>query len=1333
MFARIGNVKAGKFAAEGEDMENLNDIETVLGSLNIRIRETNSDMRDASDIFEEVAGRWATFSEVERNAVATAMAGTRQRENFIVLMSNFDKTLALTTDSMNSLGTAENKMSAYNEGLEASLAKLTASWERLILSFKESDIINFFVKFAGAITDVVVDTNALAWAIGALAVKGISVLIKNISSSITKFAELSDRTRIVAGTIKEMGKFSTIGAQEIQGLQETLKGLTAQQQLHILTSQKLNKEQILQILTEKNLSKADYEYVVSQLAVKNAQAGTAITSATLSTAFKGLTASIWGTIKATLIFLATNPVGWAISAVAILGGVALAYSAINVTIDEQREKVAELTEEYSSQKTVLENLNSELETSISRMKELENIDVGKRTLVEEEELEKLRETVRLMEVQQQIEESKLALANKKLLTESVELVEKQNKSKLRFKRADSESNASFEEYSDYDKELSNVASTKKKIEDAMIELENETTENGRESWARYIKELDTKLSKYETKLSTSAKDAVSTLSLLNEVPEAKRDSAWNESFNLATEMVDRYYKTLSKTEQKKYEFDKVMSDSNYSGSVKELQKVAKTTGLTKESFDEIASTELKAFFYDSSLSIEDFVKELNLAIVASGKLSDENENLNEGLAALSDNYTLLKNVEKEINEERQISASTLDSIISKYPLMQEYIDDYILGLIDEKELLHELENAYIDDQNSYLESSVSKLQTNTKYYNKIKENAELYLKNMGIIDKTDLENIKTLADAKGKVWEYYYNQIQKMAKESISSMGGPNLESMYNEMWDEDAGDFNQGAVDRLRKSQSPAFIEAYNTLLEYKNALNGLNDITYEPLEASLNSLSDTIDKTFSDKTSKLSSSAKDAFKEGVEEQIGAQKHLYDTGKISATEYYNELERIINKYYKNNVKYIDDFRKYEADIYKARQKMIEDSIKQQKEALVDAQKAYNDLLKITIDYLKKQKELEKERLEDELRGYKQIIDKRKQLIDMQNDERKHQKDISERNKSIAEKEARLLELANDNTAEAKAERLRIEEELAKEKSDLEDEQLDHSADKQKDALDKEYDEFEELQNKKISAIEDYINSSGQLSADAMELLKSRNSDLYNNLLEWNRQYGDGIDSTITKAWNAAYDALAKYGDKLNSIDSDSFYSPPPSSVNKPKPPYSGGGGGISSGGKLTVGSKVLLNGRVYGDSYGRDPGAMFNNYKGYITRYNPKGSKPYHVDGKGWVSTGDIVSTKHKGLDAGFVGNVKGNEEFVKALKGEAFITQEQQDKFMNKILPQMVSKSSNDGMVIDTLLEINVQGNLDKEVIPELKKVSTKVMGDINKVLFSRGYNRKTVTTSI
>ena len=115
ILSRFGSVKAGTFLDEDLESEYtditsyVNDVEKVLSKVGIRLRDTNQDFRDAQDVLDDIAEKWETFTDLEKNSVATAAAGTRQRENFISLMSNYDKALALENSALNSKGKAMQK------------------------------------------------------------------------------------------------------------------------------------------------------------------------------------------------------------------------------------------------------------------------------------------------------------------------------------------------------------------------------------------------------------------------------------------------------------------------------------------------------------------------------------------------------------------------------------------------------------------------------------------------------------------------------------------------------------------------------------------------------------------------------------------------------------------------------------------------------------------------------------------------------------------------------------------------------------------------------------------------------------------------------------------------------------------------------------------------------------------------------------------------------------------------------------------------------------------------------------------------------------------------
>lgn len=152
LLSRYGNVKAGVFTQmglddDGETSDNINDIEKVLGQLGIKIRSSSLEMRDISDVLDELATKWNTLDTVSKNAIATAFAGVRQRENFLVMMENWDRVKELTDKAADSAGTADEKYKAYTDSLAASTKRLENAWENLSQKFETSAIVKFGTDF----------------------------------------------------------------------------------------------------------------------------------------------------------------------------------------------------------------------------------------------------------------------------------------------------------------------------------------------------------------------------------------------------------------------------------------------------------------------------------------------------------------------------------------------------------------------------------------------------------------------------------------------------------------------------------------------------------------------------------------------------------------------------------------------------------------------------------------------------------------------------------------------------------------------------------------------------------------------------------------------------------------------------------------------------------------------------------------------------------------------------------------------------------------------------------------------------------------------------------
>ena len=197
MLARMGNIKVGKFV--DEDGESLNDVETVLGEVGIKLRSANDQFRDFSEVLDEVGAKWDGYNEVQKHAIATAIAGTKQQEKFLTLMSNYETALGYAETAANSAGTAIKKYEAYTNSVTGAVQGLKAAFEELSLASLDSDIVIDMVNFGTGILDVLNSVMSVVDAMGGLKTVLVAVLGIVFSSKYSKI--ISNLGKIKASLI----------------------------------------------------------------------------------------------------------------------------------------------------------------------------------------------------------------------------------------------------------------------------------------------------------------------------------------------------------------------------------------------------------------------------------------------------------------------------------------------------------------------------------------------------------------------------------------------------------------------------------------------------------------------------------------------------------------------------------------------------------------------------------------------------------------------------------------------------------------------------------------------------------------------------------------------------------------------------------------------------------------------------------------------------------------------------------------------------------------------------------------------------------------------------
>ena len=212
------------------------------------------------------------------------------------------------------------------------------------------------------------------------------------------------------------------------------------------------------------------------------------------------------------------------------------------------------------------------------------------------------------------------------------------------------------------------------------------------------------------------------------------------------------------------------------------------------------------------------------------------------------------------------------------------------------------------------------------------------------------------------------------------------------------------------------------------------------------------------------------------------------------------------------------------------------------KEELEKMKTGIDDILKYVMDMLKHRIQQQIDALEDLKDAYGDIIKLRKEALESAKAEAEYEDKVAEKVKQIAKLQERINALSLDDSRDAQAQKIKLEEELAELQKELADDQSDYAVDAQKEALDDMEEAYEKEKDAEIKALEETISSYQKLYDMAISYIESHWNTLYDELIVWNTEYGSVLNSEITEAWNNCLAAAQRYGSyvaALNNINND--------------------------------------------------------------------------------------------------------------------------------------------------------------------------------------------------
>ena len=249
IFARIENLKLGETL---EDGTTLGQYSEALAKVGVHIQDANGNLRGMDNILNDIGARWETLGKSEQVALAQSVAGIRQYNQFMALMSNWDVMEENVQMAKDANGELEHQHEIWETGLEGATKRVQANLEEIKNSLlDENDLIpllNIADGFLTVVGDLIDSLGGLPGLLSIIASIGLKIygpqaanMLMNMTSGIRSlYGGLTGKTEadksqaIIDSTSAQLSmtaQTSGIGDNEMVARNELLRtevGITTQ-------------------------------------------------------------------------------------------------------------------------------------------------------------------------------------------------------------------------------------------------------------------------------------------------------------------------------------------------------------------------------------------------------------------------------------------------------------------------------------------------------------------------------------------------------------------------------------------------------------------------------------------------------------------------------------------------------------------------------------------------------------------------------------------------------------------------------------------------------------------------------------------------------------------------------------------------------------------------------------------------------------------------------------------------------------------------------------------------------------------------------------------------
>lgn len=1180
IFARMGQNRG----LEGEELasdEEISKAEEALATVQIRLRDTKDSFRDIPDVLDDLGKKWETLTDVQRAGISEALAGNRNRSVFIAMMNNYANQVALTTDALNAQGFAEEANAKRMESFTAKLGQLEATTASVFNNLTDTSLLKNMLDgvimlvgvLDGGAGKLIAFTTALITLTAAKNAFETSRLGTAFIDTFKGIRGANDYFKGLIASYQEAGGEGVSFGEKMKNTKELMDSLTAG------TDATAKGMKAFGSILKSTLITAGLMIAFSLISKVINETSKSIkklkesveTISGLESGLEDINSKLDETKKR------INELKSLGSLTFVEQGELAELEKVNTELERQRiikEAILE-AERGKASKDAVAIASQASETGFGQNVAGPHSRVDFHTVNVTKDQSLIEHINMMKELEVANADLDAQYASQSITRDDyIAQIEANNSAMAEYKAKAAEL---ADELLVLDEGIVGSTDKNKALKDsikaALDEFVNMSNGAKQASTTLSSKFQDISnmyapagysMGEYFTKLNDALSAKGMDLGLLDTIDLSVLVDIENPEDLDA--VIDDLREQLNSAGEAGMSLEAIKHIEDQYNLLIELQTLLGVNG--EKSFTKLVGAILRG-----NMSFRDFINEIMTgkqkaeqasldSILSGAKLQQAKDEV----ASSTESMLYLSEVEEQLNDGASLSLEKKDELIAKYPQLKDQIYRTAEGWrVEQKSIqaLRKEEAAKTTDSISYMKKEL--------------EAKKLKVAQSLNMDKKELQSMSAMRAAfNEQVWAWAsagkgrgqgssqgvvlpdYLQDKYDGIETIANMTTQiaDIEALINEVNSMSTGSLGGGAAPKDKdKDTKDAWLEAFQKELEALKFARAMDKISAQDYYSQLAVLRDKYftknGKTIAKYLKEWRQYTEEVYQGGTE--VFNERMQNSTNWIGDGAYYKELDtqgqidswkRVLvwmkTEFYEkgliNHQTYMENVRTITRTMTDLMREDFEKENEKRKKALTDQQDALQKIIDLTVELIKKETEDKIEGLEKQVEQYKNIINLKKESLQISERERDYQSEVDGKVSDISKLQAQVDLLALDDSREAAAKRAELLDQIAEKQKDLNEFQHDDAVEKTEEALDKQLKDFEDEKEKEIKVLKDYLAKSGQLVQDAMDRIENEGEALFKDLMAWNLKYGDGLEATVTDAWETATEALKEYGSVLSAV-----------------------------------------------------------------------------------------------------------------------------------------------------------------------------------------------------